>query len=69
MANYQVLLYYQYVPIEDPKEFAKEHLEFCRSLDLKGRILVGNEGINGTLSGLVEDTEKYIEAMHQDDRF
>lgn len=69
MANYQVLLYYQYVPIEDPEEFAKKHLEFCRSINLKGRILVGDEGINGTLSGLVEDTEKYIEAMHQDERF
>lgn len=69
MSNYQVLLYYQYVDIDNPEEFRNEHLAFCQSLNLKGRILVGAEGINGTLSGLTEDTEKYIEKMHSDDRF
>ena len=67
--NYQVLLYYQYVTIENPEEFAKQHLELCKSLNLKGRILVAGEGINGTLSGLVADTEKYMELMHADPRF
>lgn len=69
MSNYQVLLYYQYVDIDNPEEFRKEHLAFCQSLNLKGRILVGAEGINGTLSGLTADTEKYIEKMHSDERF
>ncbi|MFD1172232.1 oxygen-dependent tRNA uridine(34) hydroxylase TrhO [Oceanobacillus picturae] len=67
--NYQVLLYYQYVPIEDPESFAAEHLKFCKELELKGRILVAAEGINGTVSGTVEQTEKYMEAMHNDPRF
>ena len=69
MGPYQVLLYYQYVTIEDPEAFAQAHLDFCRSLNLKGRILVGKEGINGTLSGLTADTEAYITAMHADERF
>lgn len=69
MSNYQVLLYYQYVDIDNPENFTKEHLEFCRSLNLKGRILIGSEGINGTVSGLTADTERYIEHMHQDERF
>ena len=69
MPNYQVLLYYQYVTIENPEQFAKEHLAICRSFNLKGRILVADEGINGTLSGLTADTEKYIEYMHNDPRF
>lgn len=68
-ANYQVLLYYQYTTIEDPELFAKQHLAFCESLNLHGRILVANEGINGTLSGRVADTKRYMEAMHQDERF
>lgn len=67
--NYQVLLYYQYVPIEDPESFAAEHLKFCKDLELKGRILVAVEGINGTVSGTIEQTEKYMEAMHNDPRF
>ncbi|GAB3045601.1 oxygen-dependent tRNA uridine(34) hydroxylase TrhO [Virgibacillus ainsalahensis] len=67
--NYQVLLYYNYVQIEDPESYAAEHLQFCKDLELKGRILVAQEGINGTVSGTVEQTEKYMEAMHQDPRF
>lgn len=67
--KYQVLLYYKYTTIEDPEAFAKEHLAFCKSLNLKGRILVATEGINGTLSGTVEETEKYMEAMQADERF
>ncbi|AVQ97956.1 oxygen-dependent tRNA uridine(34) hydroxylase TrhO [Oceanobacillus sp. M65] len=67
--NYQVLLYYQYVPIDDPESFATEHLQFCKELELKGRILVAAEGINGTVSGTIEQTEKYMEAMHNDPRF
>lgn len=51
--DYQVLLYYNYTKIEEPEEFAKNHLAFCKSLDLKGRILVAEEGINGTVSGTV----------------
>lgn len=69
LSKYQVLLYYLYVPLENPEEFAKEHLAFCQSINLKGRILVANEGINGTLSGLTEDTEKYIAHMRADERF
>lgn len=67
--NYQVLLYYNYTPIDEPEEFAKEHLAFCNSLNLKGRILVAKEGINGTLSGTIAETEQYMEAMKADPRF
>ncbi len=66
---YRVLLYYQYVPIDDPEVFAAEHKEFCEELELKGRILVAKEGINGTVSGTKEQTDRYMEAMHADPRF
>lgn len=66
---YRVLLYYKFIKIEDPQTFAKEHLEFCKELGLKGRILVAEEGINGTISGTVEATQAYIDAMHRDERF
>ena len=62
--DYRVLLYYKYEPIEDPETFTKEHLEFTKSIGLKGRVLVGSEGINGTVSGTVEQTEKYKEYVH-----
>ena len=67
--DYRVLLYYKYVTIDDPETFAAEHLKFCKEHHLKGRILVSTEGINGTLSGTKEDTDKYIDHMHADSRF
>ena len=44
----RVLLYYLYTPIENAEQFAADHLAFCKSIGLKGRILVADEGINGT---------------------
>ena len=67
--DYRVLLYYKYVTIDDPETFAQEHLDFCKSLGLKGRILVSTEGLNGPLSGPVEATEKYKEHVRSDERF
>lgn len=67
--NYQVLLYYKYMTIDDPEQFAQDHLAFCKAHHLKGRILVSTEGINGTLSGTKEETEQYMAHMHADERF
>ena len=61
--NYRVLLYYYYTTIEDPAAFAAEHLQACKNLNLKGRILVASEGINGTVSGTIEDTNAYMDMM------
>lgn len=66
---YRVLLYYKYVPIEEHEEFAAKHLEFCKKLGVKGRILVAKEGINGTLSGTIEQTNIYMNTLRQDPRF
>ncbi|MBD7937773.1 MULTISPECIES: oxygen-dependent tRNA uridine(34) hydroxylase TrhO [Cytobacillus] len=67
--QYRVLLYYKYVTIEHPEAFSKHHLKACRELGLKGRILVAKEGINGTVSGTVEQTNAYIDMMKNDKRF
>ncbi|MFB5662642.1 rhodanese-related sulfurtransferase [Alteribacillus sp. HJP-4] len=69
MEKYQVLLYYNYVRIEDPEEFASEHLRYCKELGLKGRILVAEEGINGTVSGTIEQTTQYMKNLTADARF
>ncbi len=66
---YQVLLYYKFVPIADPEQFADEHRRLCKQLGLLGRILVANEGLNGTVSGTVEQCAAYMDAVHSDERF
>ncbi|MEX2381848.1 MAG: rhodanese-related sulfurtransferase [Opitutales bacterium] len=64
-----VLLYYKYVCIDDPEQFAKDQRALCRELGLKGRVIVAREGINGTVSGPDEAAEAYREALLQDPRF
>ncbi|MFD7522567.1 MULTISPECIES: oxygen-dependent tRNA uridine(34) hydroxylase TrhO [Paenibacillus] len=66
---YRILLYYKFVPIANPEEFAAEHREYCKNLGLKGRILIAAEGINGTVSGTVEQTEQYMSDMHANPLF
>ncbi|MGE6259638.1 rhodanese-related sulfurtransferase [Heyndrickxia sporothermodurans] len=66
---YRVLLYYFYTKIENPEEYAAQHLAYCKDLGLKGRILVAEEGINGTVSGTIEQTDQYMEMMKNDPRF
>ncbi|MFM9282178.1 oxygen-dependent tRNA uridine(34) hydroxylase TrhO [Paenibacillus jiagnxiensis] len=62
--SYRILLYYKYVTIPEYESFAQEHLEYCKELGVKGRILVAAEGINGTLSGTIEQTDAYMRYMH-----
>lgn len=66
VAPYQVLLYYFYCDIESPETYRDEHRKLCEELGLLGRIIVGKEGINGTVSGTVENCAKYIKALEND---
>lgn len=69
MEKYQTLLFYKYVELEDAEVFAKQHLKFCKNVGLKGRILVGDEGINGSVSGTVEQCQTYMDTLHADPHF
>lgn len=69
MEKHYVLLYYCYSKIENPEEFREEHHRLCLDLDLRGRIIVAKEGLNGTVSGSQESCEKYMKAILEDPRF
>jgi len=69
LSEYPVLLYYKYVPIALPERFAAEHRCLCGTLELKGRILIAEEGINGTVVGKRDSIVRYMEAMKEDPRF
>lgn len=69
MIKYQTLLYYCYSRIEDAEQFASDHLQFCKSLSLVGRIIVADEGLNGTVSGVAESCKMYMDTLHADPRF
>jgi len=67
--NYNVLLYYCYSNIDNPDEFRENHHLFCIENNLRGRIIISSEGINGTVSGKINDCNKYIKNLKSDIRF
>ncbi len=58
---YTVLLYYKIVSVQHPDRVVKMHKEVCKALQLKGRILIGKDGINGTVAGSAEQIRLYKE--------
>ncbi len=66
---YQVLLFYKYVDVEPPAVLASWVRERATALSLTGRVIVAEEGINGTLEGLVDDTELFALEFLADPRF
>ena len=69
MIKYNTLLYYCYSTIADAELFAAGHLKFCKSLGLTGRIIVAEEGLNGTVSGAEDACKTYMDTLHADPRF
>jgi len=66
---YHILLYYCYTPIEDPEAFREQHHRYCIENGLRGRIIIAQEGINGTISGLTNACEQYMHDLKTDPRF
>ncbi len=66
---YDVLLFYSYVTVEDPQALMEWVRTTAQKLDLTGRVLIAEEGINGTLEGLPENTALFAEAITSDARF
>lgn len=61
--SYEVILYYNFSPVEEPELFCKNHKKFLKELAVNGRIYIGSEGINGTLAGAPEQVNRYKEYL------
>ena len=60
MAIYKVVLFYGFTPIADPNAVRLWQRDLCELLGLKGRIIISEHGINGTLGGELESLKKYV---------
>lgn len=60
MAISKILLYYRFTPIVDPQAVMLWQRDLCESLGLKGRILISEHGINGTVGGDMDACKRYI---------
>lgn len=67
--EYQIILFYKYVYIDDPEKVRVWQEELCKELELKGRCIVAGEGINATFEGTKENIKKYVEELEKDKRF
>lgn len=61
-SQHRVILFYEYVSIEDPVALATKHKELCgpRGLDMTGKIRISSEGVNITIAGTKESVESYM---------
>jgi UPF0176 protein len=66
---YTIILFYNFTDIENPEALRVSQRELCERLNLKGRILLAEEGINATLEGTKEAIEEYKAALRSDPRF
>lgn len=60
MALSKILLYYTFTPIADPTAVMLWQRDLCESLGLKGRIIISEHGINGTVGGEMAACKKYV---------
>ncbi|MGR3973015.1 MAG: rhodanese-related sulfurtransferase [Candidatus Rhabdochlamydia sp.] len=67
--EYCVLAYYFFTPIEDPAYEVVRHKKFFFNRDIKGRIYISSEGINGQMSASLSAAEEYMQWMREDSRF
>ncbi len=58
--SYITILYYKYIDLIDVESIYKNQKVLCQSLNLKGRVIVAKEGINGTLEGSKQNIDRYI---------
>ena len=64
-----VTTFYKYVRIPQPVEIQQQHAKYCKNLEIKGKILVSKEGINGAVSGSETQILKYKRYLKQNKLF
>lgn len=56
----KIILYYLFTPINDPEAIKLWQQSLAASFNLRGRIIIANHGINGTLGGDIKDLKSYV---------
>ncbi|MGH7196684.1 MAG: rhodanese-related sulfurtransferase [Candidatus Saccharimonadales bacterium] len=61
----KIVLYYKFAPVADPQSLKLWQKTLCEKLNLKGRILISEHGINGTVGGDIKDVKAYVKATKE----
>lgn len=60
MGMKKIILFYCFTPVADPRAMMLWQRMLAESFNLKGRVLISEHGINGTLGGDMEDLKRYV---------
>src|SRR6185295_17063175 len=58
--EFTIILFYRFARVKNPEAFKIKQKAIATRFNLKGRILIGHEGVNGTLEGKTKDIKAYI---------
>ncbi len=67
--QYQIILFYKYVHLDDPEAVKMWQKELCMRLGMTGRCIVASEGINATYEGTKENIRQYIKELQKNSKF
>lgn len=56
----KIVLYYVFTPLSDPEAIRLWQRGLCERLNLRGRILISEHGLNGTVGGDIDDVKAYV---------
>ncbi len=68
-APWKVAALYKFVSLPDYRELRIPLLEFCTRHNIKGTLLLAEEGINGTVAGTPEAIDALTDYLHTGNRF
>lgn len=69
MTQVLVATFYLFVRIDDCQKLRASLLDYCRSQQILGTILLAEEGINGTICGDPQNVHRVLERIRSDERF
>jgi UPF0176 protein len=68
MPTYLTAALYKFVALPDFAEMQAPLLDFCLERDVKGTLLLAQEGINGTIAGMPDDVHAVLAYLRRDAR-
>jgi UPF0176 protein len=64
-----VILFYKFTHVADPGLLRDELNAHCHARNIKGRVIIAHEGLNGTLGGTESGVREVVDFLHRDPRF
>lgn len=64
-----IITFYKFVPIQNPRALQLHLKRLCAALEIKGTLLISQEGINASIGGSEEALEKFKKVMSEEPRF